>query len=62
MLENSDDLLTGSSLEGRSLTTPIANPSSGRSGDPDTPPGPRRMHRIDFVCANYELDPVARAA
>jgi hypothetical protein len=62
MLENSDDLLTRSSLEGRSLTTPIADPFSARIGEPDIPPGPLPMHRIDIARASYELDLVAPAA
>ena len=41
---------------------PIADPSSAKVGEPDMPPGPRRMHRIDDACAGYELDPVALAA
>jgi hypothetical protein len=31
-------------------------------GEPDMPPGPRRMHRVDVACADYALDLVARAA
>ena len=44
------------------LTTPIADPSSARTGEPDMPPGLGRMHRIDDACAGYELDLAAPGA
>jgi hypothetical protein len=42
--------------------TPIAHPSSAKIGEPDIPPGPLPMHRIDIARASYELDLVAPAA
>ena len=46
----------------RQLRSQRQSPIRRQPGEPDIWPGPRRMHRIDVVCADYELDPVALAA